>query len=104
MSFPVPLAVWVHHFTSTGLALARKWGGMTVVEGGMPGSTAVLVLLWCGGVGHLLGHAWAGESHQGLWGGLPVLGAGVERVLRDAFWVERYHCTLSGKGGCWCLP
>ena len=81
MCLPVPLAARVHRFTSAGLALARKGGGRMAMEGGTPGSSAVLVLPWCGGVGHLLGHARAGGSHQGLRGDLPVLGVGVERAL-----------------------
>lgn len=81
MCFLVSLAVWVHHFTSTGLALVCKGGGRMAMEGGTPGSSAVLVLPRCGGVGHPLGHAWAGGSCQGLRGGLPVLGLGVERAL-----------------------
>lgn len=42
------------------------------MEGGTPGSSAVLVLPWGEGVGHLLGLGWGGPT--GSVGGLPVLG------------------------------
>lgn len=73
-SFPVPLAV---SFPQPRLTLGSKGGGAMVMEGGTPGSSAVLVLPLGEGVGHLeLG--WG--ILQGVWE-VSLSWGGMGRVL-----------------------
>lgn len=73
--FKVFLAV---SFPQPRLTLGSKGGGGMVMEGGTPGSSAVLVLPWGEGVGHLLGLGWG--IPQGVWE-VSLSWGGMGRVL-----------------------